>query len=257
MPVMKVTSADSGFISGEGTTNAKIRFVGIRIIYDDGTAPANAGHPTYLSAFLWRITVPTSWIVFDRSIFDGQGYPFRLNAAVYIKGGADFQYVAWVGCQFTNINNWLGWMSQMTLTGSSTNKLASTANFLVGRGNAVYTVAPWSIQWNGGANTTGKMYLTPDGILHFVSTSATVLPTCVGVVCSVDATLTIPATGFEITGSTPLTISGGVWVWPGPTVGNFWGQQGTGNGVIGDDTEKESFAITSTRSTEPRRTSAS
>ncbi len=106
MPVMKVTAPNSSFINGDATTNAKIRFVGIRIIFDDGTAIPSAGNPTYGRAYLWRVTVAASWIVFDRCIFDGQGYPFRIAAAVFWSGQASIDHIAWEGCHFANIYNW-------------------------------------------------------------------------------------------------------------------------------------------------------
>jgi hypothetical protein len=242
MPVMKVTSARSGFINGDGTTNAKIRFVGIRIIFDDGTAFPGAGNPTYNATYLWRVTVAASWIIFDRCVFDGQGYPSRIQAAVYISGGADFQYVAWTGCHFANIYNWQPWMGQMKLTGTSTKTLASAEPFLVGRGDSVVTVQPWSIQWNGG-DTTGLMYVLPDGSLTFSYAADTTSPDCTGVTCVQDGSLTVPRTGLKLNAA-PMTITGGVWSTPAPTVYYFWGNAGTGNGLISLG-EAESFAIIS------------
>jgi hypothetical protein len=245
MPTITVSTAGGSFTNL--VANSYVRFVGIRVIFNDGTAFSGAGNPTLFHAWLINARASFDHVVWDRCIFDGQGYPFRIAAVFEFEcdgAGVTCTETNWsfTDCAFPNIYNWYGWMSGLTAT-ASTKTLTQSGTYYVGRGDQVCTIGPWSVTTTD-SSTVSWQDVVDSSCTHKVYYASGSAPTVTGAVTVVSGSPGTSDFRYDNRGLEGIAMgtTSGNWNVTGGNPLYWWGTSGLGPGLIVSG-ESDSFVI--------------
>ncbi len=186
---MLCTSANTPALDPTGNT----RFVDLYLEPCDSAATSGQGDPRvtqYLTRFDYGGTgLPN--MVYDRTNFDGRGYPYRLMNAVYGYG----DNVAFIDSYFNHVEVWEPWVNTTSISRSG-NQIVSSLAFLMGRGDTTNAIGAFTVTQTSG---TGNAYLYARAAgaieYRYSNGTASCASPCTAVL---DATLTIPSDAVQL-----------------------------------------------------------